>query len=202
MAVAEPESHSSQAWNLSVHYISYTYHSVNVTYANPVFVCCCPLRVVFSWLEANIIIIQSYRWNILNPAAINYVHLLITLSNHKCSKLSRLLSHSAKTMQTGKLSQDVECETDCPLVLRFSMCVELYLQSCSLQGKVVKHRTKAEQISSSIFGSVPPYHIPCTSFNIFKVFQPITCCLWDNHIPPSCPLAVVEPDGLPVNFSF
>jgi len=25
-------------------------------------------------------------------------------------------------MQTGKLSQDVEHETECPLVLRFSMC--------------------------------------------------------------------------------
>lgn len=80
-------------------------------------------------------------------------------------------------MQTGKLSQDVEHETDCPLVLRFSMCVELYLQSRSLQDNVVKHRTKGEEIPSSIFGSVPPYHVPCTSFTIMKVFQPITCCL-------------------------
>ena len=107
---------------VSVHCTTYTYHSVNVTYANPVLVCCCPLWVVFSWIEVRINGIQSDRWNILHPAAIQYVHLLITLSNLKCSKLSYLKSYSAKTMQTGKLSQDIEPETDCPLVLRFSIC--------------------------------------------------------------------------------
>jgi len=129
---------------VSVHHVSYTYHSVNVAYANPVFVCCCPFRVVFSWLEANIISIQSDRWNILNPAAIEYVHLLITLSNHKCSKLSYLLSYSAKTKQTGKLSQDVEHETDCPLVLRFSMCGTVPAISQSLrQGGLAQNQERA-----------------------------------------------------------
>jgi hypothetical protein len=79
-------------------------------------------------------------------------------------------------MHTGKLSQNAEHEIDCPLVLKFSMC-ETVPPIDSLQGKVVNHRTKGEQISSSIFGSVPPYHVSCTNLTILKVFKPIMCWL-------------------------
>lgn len=72
----------------------YTYHPVDVSYTNPVFccviifVCCHPLRVVFSWFEMNICSIQTHWWNIFNPATIHYIQWMqthLSLSKTKCS---------------------------------------------------------------------------------------------------------------------